>query len=638
MTVSGNSQVVPNFPGDENGTEVGLNEGNYSVNELADAGYVKSFSGDCSGTISVGQTKTCTVTNDDVAHPAITIVKDGPATAHEGDQVTYTFDVTNTGDTATLAGVTVTDTVGAEVSNAVYVSGDTNNDGLLQKTETWHFTINYTIPADTELVINTGEACAFDPAQTKVCDTDTHTLNVLHPGLQVVKTGPSEANQGDTVTYTFTVTNTGDTPLDVTTVDDTIAGTGVYQSGDVNENDLLDLTEIWIYTADYDIPEDQDELVINTVEICAEDSLGGEVCDEDTHTLVVLGKVIVTKYNDLDRDGQFDPEENAIGVPEPTVPDWEFNLSGQMLCEDLELSDFLLEAIALDAQACQDYNYDRTQLTGQDGTTTFTDVHPDTTHQISETIPEDSNWHFSGAECTGGEYSQQGEVVEVFVAQGATVNCAIGNYRDASLLLTKANDTPTPVNTGATVTYTLTVTVPDDSGAVFGATTTDLPPEGFAYVSGSWTASVKHADDSVDDLKAGGTTTEPAYGSPGLWNLGDLLPGDVVTLTYQTLIANTVSDGTYPDLAFATGCDVPVDGENTCDEMGTALFANVTNEDGSPFVGTNVSVVSPAVLAANITRYVNTGANDVWFNTIAAITLAGATLITLVRREQKGAK
>jgi uncharacterized repeat protein (TIGR01451 family) len=575
-------------------------------------------------TLQLAQNVICTIINDDVAQPAINIVKSGPATAHEGDTVTYTFDVTNTGDTATLAGVTVTDTVDAEVSNAVYVSGDTNNDGLLQKTETWHFTINYPIPEDTELVINIGEACGFDPAQTKVCDTDTHTLDVLHPEILVEKTASTEeANPGDTVTYTFTVTNIGDTPLSITKVEDKVGVVatqqGVYQSGDINENDLLDLSEVWIYTADYTIPADQDELVINTVEVCGQDVLEGEDCDTDTHTLVVLAEVIVTKYNDYNRNG-------VQNEGEPVVPDWEFTLS----CDNPEFEDFLILAIdEVQALPCQD----KTQSTGQDGTTTFADVRPDAIYRLSETIPEGSNWHFSGAECTGGEYSQQDEVVAVFAAQGATVNCKVGNYRDASLLLSKANDTPTPVNTGATVTYTLTVTVPDDSGAVFDAQVTDLPPEGFVYQTGTWTANSSVRGDIKNIV-----TTEPTYGSPGVWLLDKLLPGEVVTLTYQALISGTVSDGTYPDLAFAAGCDVPIDGEITACPEGGALFANVTNEDGSPFVGTNVSVVSPAVLAANITRYVNTGANDVWFNTIAAITLAGATLITLVRREQKGAK
>src|SRR5439155_1743190 len=39
--------------------------GSYSVTETADVGYDTTYSADCSGTIALGETKTCTVTNDD---------------------------------------------------------------------------------------------------------------------------------------------------------------------------------------------------------------------------------------------------------------------------------------------------------------------------------------------------------------------------------------------------------------------------------------------------------------------------------------------------------------------------------------------------------------------------------------------
>ena len=50
--------------------------GTYNVTENAAAGYTTSYSADCSGTIALGQTKTCTVTNNDnPASPAGTTVQ-----------------------------------------------------------------------------------------------------------------------------------------------------------------------------------------------------------------------------------------------------------------------------------------------------------------------------------------------------------------------------------------------------------------------------------------------------------------------------------------------------------------------------------------------------------------------------------
>ena len=49
--------------------------GNYSVAETAHAGYLATFSAECAGTIGLGETRTCTVTNDDqAAHLVINTV------------------------------------------------------------------------------------------------------------------------------------------------------------------------------------------------------------------------------------------------------------------------------------------------------------------------------------------------------------------------------------------------------------------------------------------------------------------------------------------------------------------------------------------------------------------------------------
>ena len=69
IAVSGVAVVDGNtFPGVEApGTIKTLSSvGSYSVGENGPAGYAASYSADCSGTIALGETKTCTVTNDDV--------------------------------------------------------------------------------------------------------------------------------------------------------------------------------------------------------------------------------------------------------------------------------------------------------------------------------------------------------------------------------------------------------------------------------------------------------------------------------------------------------------------------------------------------------------------------------------------
>jgi prealbumin domain-containing protein len=68
MSVTGNSPSPASFAGAESpGTDVAISPGSYSVGETGPSGYAASFSAYCSGSIALGQTKTCTVTNDDIA-------------------------------------------------------------------------------------------------------------------------------------------------------------------------------------------------------------------------------------------------------------------------------------------------------------------------------------------------------------------------------------------------------------------------------------------------------------------------------------------------------------------------------------------------------------------------------------------
>jgi prealbumin domain-containing protein len=65
ITVTGGGNPSPaSFRGSSTGTTVTLNAGSYSVSETV-AGYTAAFSAQCSGIIRVGETRTCTITNDD---------------------------------------------------------------------------------------------------------------------------------------------------------------------------------------------------------------------------------------------------------------------------------------------------------------------------------------------------------------------------------------------------------------------------------------------------------------------------------------------------------------------------------------------------------------------------------------------
>ncbi len=224
------------------------------------------------------------------------------------------------------------------------------------------------------------------------------------------------------------------------------------------------------------------------------------------------------------------------------------------------------------------------------------------------------SYHVTASSCSGESTPQVPTTsLSVSVAPDETVICTFTNTRDnVELELLKTNNRPNPTETGDTVTYTLTVTVPEDSGIIYDACVTDLPPEGFRYVPDSWTADSNFDHDVASDVARANTEGDcgaeggPTYGSPGQWFLGNLMPGEIVTLTYQALIGDSVSDGTYPDIAFATGCGLP---QSSC-ESDETVFSNLALAS-DPFVSTEVTIGEPAVLGeaivVNRSVLVNTG-------------------------------
>jgi uncharacterized repeat protein (TIGR01451 family) len=116
--------------------------------------------------------------------PGLEVIKLGPDTAQVGQTVVYTFIVANSSFTPTSLGITasgdgspisdiaVTDTIAGP---AIYVTGDTNGNGLLDIREAWIFVASYTIqPTDPDPLVNTALATGLDGNGNTIADTDTH--------------------------------------------------------------------------------------------------------------------------------------------------------------------------------------------------------------------------------------------------------------------------------------------------------------------------------------------------------------------------------------------------------------------------------------------------------------------------------
>jgi len=67
LSLNNNGSTTSSFVGSSIGTTLVVNSGSYSVTEATSSTYNATFSTDCSGTMLGGETKTCTVINDDIA-------------------------------------------------------------------------------------------------------------------------------------------------------------------------------------------------------------------------------------------------------------------------------------------------------------------------------------------------------------------------------------------------------------------------------------------------------------------------------------------------------------------------------------------------------------------------------------------
>jgi hypothetical protein len=208
-----------------------------------------------------------------------------------GSPITWVYTVTNAGNVALSnvnvtddqAGVTPTAVLGVDGggdSDSTHNVGDNNNNDLLDTDETWIFSAAGL--ATEGVYSNTGTATGdftdADDVKSTPDDSDTSGYTGVTAAIHLEKvttgtdgngvehTGDGISIQaGTSVTWTYTVTNTGDVPLSGVGVTDSVGGVtpvavlgnlldllpsdATHNIGDFNNDGLLDLTESWTFTA-----------------------------------------------------------------------------------------------------------------------------------------------------------------------------------------------------------------------------------------------------------------------------------------------------------------------------------------------------------------------------------------------------
>jgi uncharacterized repeat protein (TIGR01451 family) len=212
--------------------------------------------------------------------PRIAVEKDADRSmVYAGDQVTYDYSVTNPGDVS-LSNVNVSDD---KCRSVTATGGDDNTNGKLDPGEIWSYTCSMSLSADTT---NTVTASGTHPNGGTAEGTDTFFVDVINPRIEVSKTAnPTTIYAGETVTYTYDVSNTGDDPLTNVSVSDNKCSPVTLVSGDVNSDSLLEVGENWTYICITTLSSS----TTNTATAVGRDSIGNTVDDTATASVDVIG-------------------------------------------------------------------------------------------------------------------------------------------------------------------------------------------------------------------------------------------------------------------------------------------------------------------------------------------------------------
>uniref|UniRef100_UPI003AB365AF DUF7507 domain-containing protein n=1 Tax=Corallibacter sp. TaxID=2038084 RepID=UPI003AB365AF len=276
--------------------------------------------------------------------------EDGDSCSDVGETITYTFTVTNQGNAIIDSVELNDDMLGGVIALA---SGDLDNDGELDFNETWLYTSTYVI---TQADINNGlisnqaivsgisvangavvadlsdddSVLEDDPTVTLVCNSSSVSLEKV--AVFNDENGSGAAQVGETITYTFTVYNTGLSTLYDIVIQDALPGIEI-QGGPISEllpGEIDDST----FTATYTITQADinNMLVTNQAEVIAFDASGNTITDTSDDP---------TNLEDVDINDDGEPDDPTVTVL-PSVLNAGFEIFNGITPDGDGLNDFFL--------------------------------------------------------------------------------------------------------------------------------------------------------------------------------------------------------------------------------------------------------------------------------------------------------
>lgn len=217
-----------------------------------------------------------------------------------GQRITYTIVVSNSGLGLATGGV-ISDFLPAQVefipaslllepqsagSVGVLPALITNLSITAGQRVTITFAVTVTRPITNGVVLTNTAAVTAAEVITPQRGSATATVLAV-PAVSIAKTGPATATVGSLLTYTLTITNPGDSLLQIKAVVDDLTGPAALPTGDSNGNGWLDLDETWQYVATYTVKPADSTPLVNTVTVTAADGTGALVTASARHTATI---------------------------------------------------------------------------------------------------------------------------------------------------------------------------------------------------------------------------------------------------------------------------------------------------------------------------------------------------------------
>ena len=445
--------------------------------------------------------------------------------------ILYTFSVANEGN-QTLENVVFDDPL---LDNAMVVinfdGGDDNNNTFLDSGEVWTYSALYNITADditNGQVVNQAEVTADvqnlpgitvsdlsdddSPLQDEPTVID---LTACQAGISVIKTGQAFSLSGgpgcDVIQYTFEVDNTSILyDLDNVVLNDPLLGNALAgpDSGDSNNNNILETNETWVYIAYYNITE--------------ADITNGEVINQATVTADVQGLPGIIVSDDSDDNSPLENDVTIVDLSacQPGIyaikTGQALDLSGAPGCDIIR---YTIEVV----NSSWIYSLDNVVLTDPllgvgpiAGPDPGEDVGDDGILAPGETWTFTLNYDITDTDITNGQVANQATVTADVQAQpGETVSDLSDN--DSPL-----EDEPTivdlsPCNPGVYVIKT------GQALSISGGQGCDVIQYSFEVVNSSWIYTLENV--VLNDPLLGGTLSGPDSGDDN--NDTFLDPGEI---------------------------------------------------------------------------------------------------------------